>query len=328
MSTNSEMNEGTAAAETLKPKAAPGQSKPEMLSTFVQLMAQLGKEDLSKFLNDALAQIGKEADVIPDGSAEKNKATIAMKEELEEIFGESELTEEFKEKAATIFEAVVNTKLTVEQAKLQEELDATIEGIVEDFEEQLVVQKEQILEEISEALDKYLDHAAETYMEENALAIDSALKSEITENFILGLRNLFAENFIEVPEERLDVLGEMKAEIEDLKSKLNEALDENITLKSELQESAKASIIENAIQGLVSTDAEKLKTLAESVDFTDAEAFERKISILKEGTFSEKSAPSTGILTEEIAGEDNSAKETYQDPRMAAYVEHIAKAVK
>lgn len=327
MSTNSEMNEGTAAAETLKPKAAPGQSKPEMLSTFVQLMSQLGKEDLSKFLNDALAQIGKEADPIADGSAEKNRASVAMKEEIEEIFGDAELTEEFKEKASTIFEAVLNTKIVLEQTRLQEELDETVEQIVEDFEAQLEVQKTEIMEEIAEALDKYLDHAAETYMEENSLAIDSALKTEITESFILGLRNLFAENYIEVPEERLDILGEMKAEIESLKTQLNEALDSNIELSTALQESAKAAVIEEAVQGLVSTQAEKLRTLAENVEFTDVDSYAKKLSILKEGTFSEKAAPSTGILTEEIAGSDDSKTE-YVDPRMAAYAEHISRSVK
>lgn len=326
---NEEIVEATSAAETLKPGGAPGQTRAEMLSTFTSLMGQLGKEDFSKWFNDSIAQIGKEAKGVPDGAAAKNKASVAMKEDLDEFFSEDEtLSEEFKEKAATIFESIVTAKVNIEVNRLEEEFEAAAQDLEEQFNTKLEESTEEIFEEVTDKLNAYLDHVVETWLEENRIEVESSLRTELAEEFIEGLKNLFGEHYIEVPDERLDVLSDLEQKNEELTAKLDEALDKVLVLQDAINEAVKESIIDEASDDLAETQAEKLKSLTEGVEFTDAETFAKKVSIIKESHFNKKTtAPETGLITEEIDGSAEGQDE-YVAPGMEQYVKAISKTIK
>jgi hypothetical protein len=332
------IDEGTTAAETLKPHGGSGggESKSEMLSTFVSLMSQLGKEDLSKFLNQSLAQIGKEAEHIPGGAAAKNKATIAaksVKEDLDELFGaddEETLSEEFKDKASTIFEAAINTKINLELIRLEEEFADMEVELREQLEDELQEKANEIFTSITEKLDNYLDYCVDTYMEENKVALTQDVRTDIAENFLHGLQNLFSEHYIKVPEDRVNVLGEMKAEIDALNDKLNAAINENIELKSAVENADKDAIFTTVSEGLVDTQREKLRTLSEGLEYSDSESYKKKLEIVKESYFTKKAttATETGLITEAIDGEVEEIAEEAAPLTgpMAQYVKQISKS--
>lgn len=325
------IEEITAAADTLKPKGAPGQSKAEMLSTFTSLMAQLGKEDLSKWMNDAIEQSKKGADGVSGDLAAKNKKSVAMKENVEEIFGEDEnLSEEFKDKATVIVEAVVNTKITEETVRLQEEFEAKEAELQEAFDESLQEQANEIFEEVVDKVDSYLNHVADSWLSENEVAIDSSIRTELAENFIQGLHNLFTESYVTVPDEEVDIIAEMKDQINSLSSQLNEVTDEKLELESIINNANKDSILDEASEGLAETQVEKLRSLSEGVDYVDNETYAKKLAIIKETFFKPTGeAKSTGLITEEIDGSvEESNQEIEMSQEMAQYAKAISKTVK
>lgn len=325
-----------AAVDTLKPGGAPGESKAVMLDTFVQLLAQLGKEDLSDIFNQVQAQYGPNNAPGAVDMAAKNAATIAakpsaataIKEDIDGLFEGEELTEELKEKATVIFEAAVNTRVNLEMARLAEEYSELETQLTEEFEEKLVEATAEITESLSEKLDQYIDYVVENWMEENALAVEGGIRTEIAENFIQGLHNLFSEHYITVPDNKIDLVAEMKAELDEVRNQLNESIDRNIELEQSLIESAKTDIIEEAAHGLARTQVEKLAMLAEGVEFTDIDSFRRKVSIIKESQFGlKKSATPTGLITESIAGEETHQEApSYSEPSINAYVNALSKS--
>lgn len=329
----------TASSDTLHPGAGSGgtQSRAEMTSTFVQLLAQLGKDDLSHFLNDALALIGHEADQVP-GNAAANAATIkakpsaaaSIKEDLVDIFaGDDDLSEEFKEKASVVFEAALNTAVLMHEQKLDEEFEAKVAALDEEYAVKLEEASAGIFEDVSEKLDQYLTYAVEQWMEANEIAIEKSMRADIAEGFMSALQNLFTEHYVAVPEDKLDVLGEMKAEIETLKTRLNESVDKNIELEAVIEEATKEALLDEVSEGLVVTQSEKLRTLSEGIEFTDADSFRRKLEIVKESVFktAAKPAKSSGFITEEIDG-SSEVSEQAVPAHMAKYVDAISKSLK
>ena len=218
----------TAAADTLRPNP----TRAEMLSTFSSLMAQLGKEDLSHFLNDALAQIGKEAEKTPSATApgktglgQMPAPKLGVKEDVAEMFEGEELSEEFKEKAETIFEATLSARLVIERAKIEEE-----------FEDRLNEEVEAVRAEITEKVDQYLDFVVEQWLKDNEIAIESSIRTEIAEDFITGLYNLFTESYINVPDDKVDVIEELGSRIEELEAKLDESINNQLELQGLIDE--------------------------------------------------------------------------------------------
>ena len=331
------------AADTLKPGggSGAGDTKAQTLATFTSLLSQLGKDDLSKIFNDVQSQFGPNKAPGAEDKSASNKATVNMKpsdavgkgawkEDVDEMFGD-DLSEEFKEKAEVVFEAALNTRMNLETARLEEEFEAMKVELEEAFEQQLEEATVAVMEEMTTKLDQYLDYCVEQWMEENKLAIENSLRADIAEDFIQGLHNLFAEHYIRVPDEKIDLVAEMKAELDETKAKLNETLDEKIALQSVIDEATKEATLEEVSDGLAETQIEKLRTLAEGIDFSDAETYRKKLEIVKEQYFTKKApASSTGLITEEIDGEDNSESGTtgYTAPGMDKYVAAIAKSVK
>jgi SHS2 domain-containing protein len=229
------------------------------------------------------------------------------------MFGET-LSEEFKEKATTIFEAAVVSRVKEEVARLEEE-----------FEEQLDEQVDSITEGLVEKIDGYLDYVVESWIEQNEIALEAGLKSDIMESFITGMKGLFEEHYIDVPEERYDVISEMEAKIDALESKLDEQVERNIDLKRSLSESVRKEIVNVFSDGLTNTESEKFSALVEELSYDDEYSFKTKVQTIRENYFSGR--PSTLIesfVSDTPVEELNESQYRNIDPTVAAY----AKALK
>lgn len=237
-----------------------------------------------------------------------------MKEDVDALFGDdSTISEDFKSKAATIFEARVFDRV----AQIQEEIESEYAGMLEEAIETIKV-------DLTEKVDDYLSYVVEQWMEENQIAIESGLRSEITEDFIAGLRNLFAENYINVPEDKVDLVEELAAKVEDLETKLNEEIETNIEYKKALTEAIKEQLTLEACEGLTATQFEKIKSLAESVDFSTEEEFVSKIETLRENYFpSGIKKANVSHLHEQV--EDTDDKKVVADPYVAMVSQAISK---
>jgi hypothetical protein len=199
---------------------------------------------------------------------------VDMAEHVNALLEGEDLSEEFHAKATTIFEAAVKAKLEEEVALLEQAYAETLEERIAEIQESL-----------SSQVDDYLNYVVEQWIEENEVAVESALRSELTEDFISGLRTLFAEHYIDVPEEEVDVVEELSQTVEALESKLNEEIERNVALTGMLAESRKVELTSYVCEGLTNTQTEKLKSLAEGVEYTSDEEFVEKISTLRENYF-------------------------------------------
>ena len=225
-----------------------------------------------------------------------------MKEHIDVMFDGEDLSEEFKEKAGTIFEAAVSERVVEIVTALEEEYEAALNAKLEEIEEQSI----QDLEGLATKLDEYLNYVTEQWMENNEIAVESALKSEITEEFIEGLKNLFAEHYIDVPNERFDVVEELSARVQELEDKLNEAVNENIELVASINEMNTEEVFNEISEGLVATQVEKFKKLTEGVEYDDLSNYKKKLQIIKENYFgtAKVEKKTSGLLEESFEGEE------------------------
>lgn len=258
-------------------------------------------------------------------AAASNKASVAMKEEsskeeftIEVAFEGEDLSEEFKEKAVTIFEAAVSAKVESIKADLEEQSRKQVEE-----------QVAEVTSKLSDQIDNYLNYVVEQWMQENEIAIESSLRTEITEEFIDGLRDLFAENYIEIPEDKLDVLESLASKVEELEAKLNESINSNIQLSGTVKEYAKESIFAKVAEGLTVSQKEKFSSLAEGVDYIDDETYAKKLQIVKENYFKDTSVAAQTISESEV---ESAEEQTADKPRLsgpvANYVHAISRTVK
>lgn len=217
----------------------------------------------------------KELDEGSSATSVNTAPAVDMSEDIDALFaGESELSEDFKNKAKTIFEAAVSRKLE-EQKKIMEQ----------NYAETLAEEVESIKSELAENVDDYLNYVVEQWSAENEVAIEAGLRSELTEEFISGLKNLFAEHYIDIPEDKVNVVEELGAKVEELEGKLNEEIERNVNLNKQLNESKVNEILTNACDGLTDTQVEKLKSLAEGIEYSDASEYSQKITTLRESYF-------------------------------------------
>ena len=267
----------------------------------------------------------KQAEVAPKGSMNphngdqtpirQGNAVKGMKEDMEALFNGEELSEEFKTKAATIYEAAVLARVAEEVARIEEEFAA-----------KLAEQVEQNTQGIVEQVDGYLGYIAEQWIAQNELALERGIKSEILEGFVNGLKDLFEEHYIEVPEERYDVLGEMEEVIAELKSKLDEQVEANVELTKTLAEAKRQEIVKQISEGLTDTETEKFMGLVEELSYEDAATFETKVKTIRENYFAAKKTEVASVVTDapvEVLTEDNKVKTV--DPKMSAYLSALNK---
>lgn len=242
---------------------------------------------------------------------------VDMSEDINALFQGEELSEEFKEKAKTIFEAAVKAKVEQELAIIEEAYAETLEEQVSEIQEQL-----------SSNVDDYLNYVVEQWVADNEVAIEAGLRTELTEEFISGLRTLFAEHYIDIPEDKVSVIEELGSKVSELEDKLNEEIERNVTLNKMLSESRKIEVLNNSVDGLTATQAEKLKSLAEGVEYSSDEEFAAKIKTLRENYFPTTAVKKDNALDKAESSTDGKGMiaETVQGP-MAAYVRTLGKTL-
>ena len=250
-----------------------------------------------------------------DGETIAEEEAVDIKTQLDSIFGE-DLSEEFRTKATSIFEAAVIARVNNEMEKVTSKL-----------EEQTATQLVEFKEALVEKVDGYLNYVVEQYMEENELAIESGLRTEIAEDFIQGMKTLFKEHFIEVPEEKYDVLEEMQSKSEDLQSQLDESITQSIELAKELNALKASAILDEQTKDLAATEAEKLKKLIEGVDFDSEDLYREKVSVIKENYFPKTPKQSPEKMLVEESGTNPSAF-IDNNSMMSRYVDTLSRTIK
>jgi hypothetical protein len=208
---------------------------------------------------------------------EEEVAEYDLEEDVNALLGGEELSEEFKEKAKTIFEAAINSKVAEIKNSLEEQYAAA-----------LAEEVQEITEALSERVDSYLEYVAEEWFQENALAVETGLKTEMTESFLNGMKDLFEAHYVSIPEDKYDVLESMVEKLDEMETKLNEQIEKNVSLNKRLAESVAEGILDQVSEGLAQTQKEKLASLAESVEFESEEEYREKLEMLKESYFSIK----------------------------------------
>ena len=236
-----------------------------------------------------------EEEVVAEAEEIEEEEEFDVSEDVSALLEGEELSEEFQEKARTIFEAALRSK--VEEIK-----EGMIAAYDEAYEERLVEEVTEIKSALTERVDSYLEYVAEEWVTENRLAIESGLKAEMSESFLSGMKNLFEEHYVSIPEEKYDVLESMVEKLDEMETKLNEQIEKNIALNSRLSESVADGIFDEVAEGLALSQKEKLASLAESVEFESGDKYREKLEMLKESYFSAKKAPKaqTENLSEEV----------------------------
>ena len=238
---------------------------------------------------------------------------VDIEEDVNALFGGEDLSEEFKEKAKLVFETALNSKV----AEVQEALEAKYQ---ETLEERIAEEKASL----SERVDNYLEYVADEWFTENTLAIEQGLKTDMTESFLEGMRSLFEEHYVTIPEDKYDVLESMVEKLDDMETKLNEQIEKNINLNSRLGESVANGILESVSEGLASTQKEKLASLSESVEFESEESYREKLETLRESYFSSRTASPAAKSETLSEGVDNSEGVEQHAPAMNAYLRSLS----
>lgn len=266
--------------------------------------------------------------------AASNKASIAtkpsaasssVKEDVAAMLDGFELSEDFKVQASTLFEAAVASRIAEERTALDEEFQAKEVALQESFE----AAKAELIEEVSDKVDDYLSYVVKEWLEENRVAVEQSLRTELTEDLIGNIKRVFEESHINLPDEQVSVVEELAAQLEEVEAQLNAVLDENITLTAALEESVKEDVFGDVAEGLAMTQVEKFRTLAEGVEFSDADTYAAKLQMVKEQYFGEKKAAPAQLIEErEMVDLAEEVAPTKTAGPVANYVSAISRTVK
>ena len=252
-------------------------------------------------------------DEVVDEKKEETESRIKdidVAEDVEALVGdEDDLSEEFKTKAATIFEAAVKSKVRIEVDRISEEMKTEFDNNIDSYKE-----------ELTEKVDNYLNYVVEQWSKDNELAIERGLKGEIAEDFISGLKQLFTDHYIDVPDEKYDVLEAQSDKISELEDKLNEQIEKNVNLKESNDVYMREQVIAEVSDDLADTEVEKFKSLTEDVDFTDEESFREKLETLKESYF-----PKVAVDNKSHDENDDPAQDIDTTGAMSAYMSAISR---
>ena len=256
----------------------------------------------------------KDEEVVAEAEAPEKEVIeeVNIEDDVNALLGGEELSEEFREKAKLVFETALNSKVSEVKEALEVKYQETLE--------------EKIAEEktaLSERVDSYLEYVADEWFTENTLAVEQGLKTELTESFLSGMRGLFEEHYVSIPDDKYDVLESMVEKLDDMETKLNEQIEKNVGLNKRLGESVANGILESVSDGLAATQKEKLASLSESVEFESEESYREKLETLKESYFASKGTPTSN--TENLSeGVDNSVGSVSHSPSMDAYLKSLS----
>ena len=276
--------------------------------------------DSTKKVSKVSDQVNKDA---KDGSLEKDNKPTTASEEVEIdltddvkalVSADADLSEDFKDKAATIFETAVKTRIKEQSAILEAQ-----------FEEKLASETETVKEAMVEKVDSYLNYVVEEWMKENELAVERGIRTEIAEDFITGLKGLFKEHYIDVPEEKYNVLDDLTSQVKDLESKLNEQIEKNVVLAKGTNELTRASLVVSVSEDLADTEKEKFASMAENVEFDSAEKFAEKLETIKESYFPKTKIEETASIDSVDSVAANIPADAGTSDAMAAYTAAITK---
>ena len=249
-------------------------------------------------------------------SQEEEAEELDVSDDINALVAGEELSEEFQEKAKTIFEAAINSKV----AKIEEALEA-------DHVKALTEEVAEFKNELTERVDSYLEYVASEWMQENQLAVDQGLKGELSESFMTGLKGLFEEHYVSVPEDKYDVLESMVNKLDEMEEKLNEQIDKNVSLNKRLAESTSDGILSEVSEGLAVTQKEKLASLAESVEFETENDYREKLVTLRNSYFPTKQVTSTQSDSSDFITEEN-GQEVQATGHMANYLSTLQRVAK
>ena len=298
-------------------------TKAEMVNAMYEMMKGQKKENLMamfKGMNNAMHPEGmhdkeemmKKDEQAKSEAVEKRVKEIDVKEHVDALMnGEGDLSEEFKRKAATVFEAAVKSKVRDEVTRLEDEYKTELDESIKSTKE-----------ELSEKVDNYLNYVVEEWMKENELAIERGLKGEIAEDFISGLKQLFEDHYVDIPDEKYDVLEAQSDKITELEKKLNESMEKIIELNGKTSSLVREQVISESTSDLADTEIEKFKSLIEDVEFTDEESFKEKLGTLKESYFP-KSKPVKAQTVDDV--ETGTAQDIDTTDSMKAYMTALGK---
>ena len=305
------------------PKVSVPKTKAGVIQAAVDMLKAARKEDAQKMFSKMALGDDEEASVksaedgmkkVPNAADPKAKAkveAIDFDEDLENIINEeATLSDGFRDKAQAIFEAVLTSKLTSEIDRLESEYAQNLEEEVTEVQESLV-----------EKVDSYLNYVVESWMEDNKVAVSNGLRTEIAEDFMTSLQSVFKEHYIEVPEGKVDLVDELNESVTELESALNKTTDDNIELHSKVQNFEKQEVVREQSSGLAQTDAEKLASLVEDIEFDNKDNFEMKVKTVKESYFTKEVNESVDEV-DSLLGEENVSEEAVSES-MSKYTQAI-----
>ena len=287
-------------------------TKAEMLKAMYSKMENMKATELKASYDSMMTDKEEEEESVDESTLEDRLASVDVSEDVSALTQGEELSEEFKGKAATIFEAAVKSKLRSEVARIE---SAKTQEVAEEV--------EAVKTELTEKVDAYMNYVVEEWMKENEIAIERGLKGEIAEDFISGLKALFEEHYIDVPDEKYDILEAQSEKIDELESKINEQIEKSAELKKANDKLVRESVFHEVSKDLADTEVEKFKGLAEEVEFSGEESFTEKLNQLKESYF-----PKSNTIAESVDSETDGSETFDTTGAMSAYMAAISKNVK
>jgi hypothetical protein len=328
----------TSAADSLAPNSK-GVGDPKSMTSKSAILAKMigaahamQSDELLKHFNSMMDASHNQSRGVPDGNSEHNKSSLSthpsaasnIKETIQQdvaliLDGEEGLSEEFKSKATTLFEAAV---------------EARVNGIIVELEDEYVdalqEQVKEIQTDLVKNLEQYFDYITEQWMKENEVAIESSLRNEMTAEFMNGLRQLFLEHNVNIPEEQVEIVDTMATKIEELETRVNDLINEKSELEQFVSEARKREAIDSVCEGLTLVEAEKLRGLAENVEADDIEAFTKKVEVIKESNFVKGTKTSMVNESLEEVDEDNKEPEPreFSSPQMKSYAAAISRTTR
>lgn len=289
--------------------------KADISAKFDRIVAQFGDDEGEDEKDDDEKDADAAAAVEKKEAVEKRVKDIDVKDDVEALVkGDSSLSDEFKQKAATIFEAAVKSKVKAEIERLEGE-----------YATELTESKKEVKDLLVTKVDNYLNYVVEEWMKDNELAIEKGIKGEIAEDFIGGLKQLFEDHYIDVPDEKYDILDAKEKEIDELKSKVNEMTEKAVDDKKQIDDYSKEDILEHVTSGLADTEKEKMKSLVEDISFEGADEYKKKLSTIKESYFGTgKSAPESTENVDSVNTDNGSTVDV--SGSMKRYTDAISRA--
>jgi len=289
------------------------ETRHSMISSMMKAAYDMPKQDLAAAHAAMMEKMTKK-----NMDSVKAKPSYAMKEDLEVVFGDAELSEDFRVRAEALFEAAVSARVLEEKARMQEEFDASVEE-----------QVQTLTDGLYEQTSSYFDSVVEQWMEQNQVGIDSNIRTEIAESFMEKLQALFVEHYIDIPEEKLEVVESLNQEIEEIKGSLNESINENLELQKQINELVRETVLNQVCEDLTDTQADKFRSLVESIDLEDVDSYTEKLNAVKENYIVEKKEVSAeDQLNEEFVGEEVKTGGLVEDPAISHYVDAIKRTAR